>query len=279
MALGWIQVDANLRTHRKAVHLAALVGDRRAWTYLVELWSWASQNEPTGLIRGPAAQMVVEQVAGWGGESGKLSGAMVAAGWIDVREEGLYLHDWHDHQGAHIAKAEADAERQRQNREKNKGRYGASSGHPSDVHATSQGQRSDGAENPSDVQGKKKKKSKKKEEAAEAAQPLFGLDETPAQEPERKASEQESFAEWFESERREVLGTEWSDDFRLKPAHLNGEFLWLKDVDQEVVTIAARIYLADPKRRSQSPPCQLRWFSADRAEYLDKARRQLRGAA
>lgn len=116
MGLPWIQVDANLPTHRKSVHLAAVLGDRRAWTYLVQLWSWASQNEPSGLVRGAVARMVIEHAAGWAGDPDKLTSALIETGWVDKREDGLYLHDWHDHQGAHIDKANADAERKRRNR-------------------------------------------------------------------------------------------------------------------------------------------------------------------
>lgn len=141
--LSWIQVDANLKNHRKAIDLAARVCDRRAHTYLVDLWAWASQNEPTGLIRGAAARLVVEHAAGWAGEPDKLTQGFIDSGWIDVREDGLYLHDWHDHQGAHIAHAEKEAERMRVRRANVGSTYGVRT---------------------PDVQGKKKKNSKKKKE-------------------------------------------------------------------------------------------------------------------
>jgi hypothetical protein len=113
MSLPWIQVDANLPNHRKSVHLGVLLGDRRAWTYLVQLWSWASQNEPTGLVRGAVARMVIEHAAGWTGDPDRLTAAFIEAGWLDVREDGLYLHDWHEHQGAHIEKHLRDLARKR----------------------------------------------------------------------------------------------------------------------------------------------------------------------
>lgn len=119
--LPWIQVDANLPNHRKSIELAALVGDEDAWRYLVRLWLWASQNEPTGVIRGSAAMLVVERVCGWKGEPQKLASALVTAKWLDVAADGLAIHDWSEHQGAHIEKAKRDADRKDRWREARRG--------------------------------------------------------------------------------------------------------------------------------------------------------------
>lgn len=154
MALQWIQVDANLSTHRKSVHLAALIGDQRAWTYPVQLWAWASQNQPDGFVRGSAAKLVVEHVSGWRGEPGKLYESMLEAGWLDAQEDGVFIHDWPDHQGAHIAKAEKDAERQRERRATVHRTYG---GRPSAVQRK--------------TKTKKKTKKKIKEEASAPKEP------------------------------------------------------------------------------------------------------------
>lgn len=113
MPLPWIQVDAHLKSHRKAVELAAMINDPRAWAYLVDLWSWASQSEPSGVIRGPAARMVIEHVVGWRGETGQLTDALIACHWLDEVSDGLAFHDWNEHQGAHIQKAAEDTERKR----------------------------------------------------------------------------------------------------------------------------------------------------------------------
>lgn len=111
-----IEVDADLKTHRKSAALAVMLQDPRAWTWLVDMWMWASHNEPSGLIPGPAARLVLEHVLGWGGKPGVLVEAFIASGWLDVRDNGLYIHDWHDHAGAHIAHAEKEAERAREYR-------------------------------------------------------------------------------------------------------------------------------------------------------------------
>jgi hypothetical protein len=153
MPLPWIQVDANLKNHRKAVELGALLKDSRAWTYLPELWMWASQSEPSGVVRGEAAPMVLEHVVSWKGEPGALVSALVACGWIDKVDDGLAFHDWADHQGAHIEKAERDAERKRKLRNgwrkspsrKEKSTPDASAGRRAPVHGTSSASPRDGA--------------------------------------------------------------------------------------------------------------------------------------
>ena len=43
------------------------------------------------------------------------------------------------------------------------------------------------------------------------------------------------------------------------------------------MTEAAELFLNDPFRKTQDPPCSLLWFSKDRATYLSKAQRN--GAA
>lgn len=93
----------------------------------------------------------------------------------------------------------------------------------------------------------------------------------------REPSKQQRFAEWFEEQRRGSLGDAHSADNALAPARLNKELEWLDGVDSGDVAEAARIYLGDPKRQQQDPPCSLLWFSKDRAAYLSKAKRS--GAA
>lgn len=105
MGLDWIQVDGRLRSHRKTLKLAAALRDPRAHTWLVDLWAWASLNEPSGLIPGPMAEDVVEGAVGWTGDQGALAAAMINSGWLDRGDSGsLLLHDWADHQGARIAR-------------------------------------------------------------------------------------------------------------------------------------------------------------------------------
>lgn len=115
--LPWVKVDAHLPTHPKTIHLASLVGgDANAIAGLVQLWLWASQNAPTGVVLGPSASYIIERAAGWIGEREQFANALRTVGWIDAVESGFRLHDWGDHQGAHLEKAASDRSRMREHR-------------------------------------------------------------------------------------------------------------------------------------------------------------------
>jgi hypothetical protein len=124
--MSWIRVDANLRLHPKAMDLAHELGDPRAHTYLVDLWSWASQRCPTGVVVSKSIDAVIEGACGWVGERGRLFKALIGSGWIDVTESGVEIHDWNDHAGAYVLKAQKDAARKRTRRS-------MSDGHPADI--------------------------------------------------------------------------------------------------------------------------------------------------
>lgn len=93
----------------------------------------------------------------------------------------------------------------------------------------------------------------------------------------RQPSLQQRFATWFEEQRVSVLGSSWAADNELGVARLNKELEWLASIDSGETADAAQIYIQDPKRQQQDPPCSLLFFSRDRAVYLSKAKRQ--GAA
>jgi hypothetical protein len=134
--LDWIQVDAGLRFHPKAIALSANLGDPRAHTYLVDLWTWAAKSSPDGRITGKAATAIIEGAVGWTGKRGALVDALVQERWLDVVEDGFYIHDWHDWAGAHIEKAEKEALRKRASREQRKTSADVrrtSAGRPQDV--------------------------------------------------------------------------------------------------------------------------------------------------
>jgi hypothetical protein len=89
----------------------------------------------------------------------------------------------------------------------------------------------------------------------------------------RQPSEQEKFAQLFQEQRREALNGSYTEDRQLSIQRLNTELQWLHGADVSTVQDAVHLYLQDPKRRQQNPPCSLLWFSRDRAEYLSKAKR------
>jgi len=101
--LPWIKVYGDLPTHRKSVTLAALTGQPRAWTHVVELWLWASRHAPDGdLSKMPPAAIAV--VAGWRDDGAAFVKALQDAGFLD----GLHLYAWMEHNGAHHRKQAAD---------------------------------------------------------------------------------------------------------------------------------------------------------------------------
>lgn len=140
--LPWIELHANLPRHPKSVLLALMLQQKRAWTYMAQLWLWCGENNPSGRFPGALAQMVIEQAAGWDGESGKFAEAAIAVGFFDLLPDGVYeAHGWPERASAHVAKREKDAERQQARRERVSKKFSpesASTGRPRDVRVTSE---------------------------------------------------------------------------------------------------------------------------------------------
>jgi hypothetical protein len=115
MSLPWIRVYNDLPDHPKSDHLAALLDDRRAWTYVVQLWLWASRVKPDGDLSGLHPSVIAKR-AGWDGDPMVFVDAMQEVGFLDENK----IHDWVDFQGAHAKKLEKDRSRIRQLRDKTK---------------------------------------------------------------------------------------------------------------------------------------------------------------
>lgn len=163
MALPWIKVDGKLREHPKTIALCRALGEAGAHHYLVDLWLWASQNEPSGVIRGPYAKDIIAHAAGWprnvpgdnpgtqrghdGDTNGKFVGTLVDIGWMELLPDGFKVHDWEDWAGAHIERARKEREKKARQRANAKAKSapvkqkkmspGTSAGQPGDVPATS----------------------------------------------------------------------------------------------------------------------------------------------
>lgn len=107
--LPWIKVYGDLPTHRKSVTLAALLGEPRAWTHVVELWLWVSRHAPEGDL-GKMPDAAVAAVSGWRGDASAFVNALRVAGFLDD----THVHGWHEHNGAHFRKQAADKVRNEQ---------------------------------------------------------------------------------------------------------------------------------------------------------------------
>lgn len=106
MRLPWIKVHARLPRHRKSAVLDRLLGRRRTWTHVVELWLWASEEAPTGDLSGLPVEVIADK-AGWRGNAQRFVDALREVGFMD----GDVLHDWEEEQSARVelaASAEID---------------------------------------------------------------------------------------------------------------------------------------------------------------------------
>jgi hypothetical protein len=83
-----------LTKHRKFARLSILLGSAILARGALELlWDVAYENGDD--LLGTAD--VVEYLAGWTGESGKLVGSLLDAGFIDQEGEEFRVHDLYDH--------------------------------------------------------------------------------------------------------------------------------------------------------------------------------------
>jgi hypothetical protein len=124
VSLPWIKVAADLRENEKSVRLAAMLNDRRAWSYVVGLWMWCAEQQGDGRVAGPLdeAKGMIEFGASWAGPAGQLADALLRCGFIEPSEEGgLEVHDWMEWQAAHASKRAKERERKAKQRARLKG--------------------------------------------------------------------------------------------------------------------------------------------------------------
>jgi hypothetical protein len=109
--MAWIELHQALFTHRKTVEAAAILDLPEVYVvgHLSALWTWALDNAPDGEVR--ASERVLERVAQWPGEKGKLVEALVEAGFFSRSESGFVIHDWHDYAGRLIERRAKNADR------------------------------------------------------------------------------------------------------------------------------------------------------------------------
>lgn len=98
----WIQVYANLPSHRKTCKMRDALGlknNYEAVGLLVCLWAWMAVNAPSGSLAGFSARDIAE-AAGYKKSPEKLRTALVDAGFLDELDGGaLVAHDWDEHAG------------------------------------------------------------------------------------------------------------------------------------------------------------------------------------
>lgn len=120
----WIPVYSDLTRHEKTQRVADQLrikqhGPQAVAGYLVALWNRAAQERVPVPAGGPIAERVVEHWAEWEGRRGAFLEALVAAGFLDRRDDGLYLHDWEDGGGKSVKVRAHATERMRRYRDAN----------------------------------------------------------------------------------------------------------------------------------------------------------------
>lgn len=263
MRITWVRVSTDLPDHPKSHLLAAELNEHNAWAYMARLIMWCSNYAQDGRL--PARMSaVIERACGWQLGADDLLSAMHKVGFLERTPDGIFaVHDWEEHQGAAIRQANHDSDRKRKWREQKK-KVRAARRRDGDVTVprTIDGQHPGTSKVPdlTGPDGTLKEEEKKTSPSA------------PQVAKARSPSSQERFALWFAGERKEALGDDWSEDNNLSVKRLNKELTWLATAGEEVEE-AVQIYLSDPYRRKQDPPCSLLWFAKDRAEYVSKAKR------
>lgn len=116
-SLPWFRVDVDIVGHPKIYALAEGLGvsDNEALGVVVRLFAYTMRYAARGRLA-PGARPALERACSVRGQSDVVP-QLVRAGWLDeLGEDGWEVHDWDEHQGAAVAKAEKDADRKRRKR-------------------------------------------------------------------------------------------------------------------------------------------------------------------
>lgn len=117
-SLPWFRVDVDLVDHPKVDALADALKEPLAVAYVIRFWAWTMRYAARGRLA-PGARRSVERACGWRGVDGELWRALSETGWLEVNHDGsAEVHDWDEHNGAAVVKAEKDAERKRNDRKR-----------------------------------------------------------------------------------------------------------------------------------------------------------------
>lgn len=90
-----IRINVNFFSHPKTQKLIRRLGPESVLC-LLQLWTWAAQNRPNGLLHGLDDEDL-EIASGWSGSAGVFVDMLKSLAWLDETKEGLYIHDWSVH--------------------------------------------------------------------------------------------------------------------------------------------------------------------------------------
>lgn len=89
------RISVSATSHPKILKLMRRCGDI-AFFNLIKLWTFVAQNKPDGDLTGMDVDDI-EIAAGWNGECSTFYRALLDLCLLDATEEGLFVHDWQDH--------------------------------------------------------------------------------------------------------------------------------------------------------------------------------------
>lgn len=92
-----IRLSIGFMDHPKTLKLERRLGFQGV-KCLIRLWDFAAQNKPRGIFSGMDSEDL-ELAARWDGDEGVFVNTLIDLCWLHDSEEGLYLHDWEEHQG------------------------------------------------------------------------------------------------------------------------------------------------------------------------------------
>lgn len=114
-SLPWFRVDVDLVEHPKVTALAEIwgVSEAEAGWSIVRLWAWTMRYAARGRLA-PGARTALGRLAPVRVTLDLVVRGLVETGWLDENSDGSWeVHDWAEHNGAAVVKAEKDAERKR----------------------------------------------------------------------------------------------------------------------------------------------------------------------
>jgi hypothetical protein len=112
--MAWIETHQSLLTHRKTYEAADLLEIKPVYLvgHLVSLWCWCLDNAPDGTLKSVSPR-IIARAAQWDDDPNTFVNALVAAGYLDVSDDTLTIHDWWDYAGKLIDRRQANAAKQR----------------------------------------------------------------------------------------------------------------------------------------------------------------------
>jgi hypothetical protein len=94
------------------------VSEAEAGWAIIRLWTWTMRYAARGRLA-PGARPALERACNVRPTALGVVDGLVSAGWLDdLGPDGWQVHDWEEHNGAAVAKAEKDAERKREARKR-----------------------------------------------------------------------------------------------------------------------------------------------------------------